>query len=1130
MRKIKRLTKLLSLLLALVILASCGGNSAHISEGTTSEKTTEEETTVLSEETVTESVAKFEIEAQRLSVKEKDIVLSLLFESKDEGLDALIHIDLYEGNVLISQAEASAVEGVSEYVIPCNEERLNGELSITVTASVQGCEKIESLELKMNGGVVQLTADGIRCVVNEMTVEEKANMVVGAQELVKENASGGTYAIHRLGIPSVTLNDGPVGVRYGRSVWYPSVINISSSWDVELAERVGASIGSDALSLGIDIVLAPGMNIQRNILGGRNFEYSSEDPILTAYIAAGYVNGIQSTGAGACIKHYAANNQETFRRTGSSNVTERALREVYLKAFEIVVKEAKPFTVMSSYNKLNGEYTSVDKELIFNILREEFGFDGFVMSDWGAVAGVVDNVNAINDVTMPGSTEFPAQVLAAYEEGTITLETLDTCCYNVLSVVVKSATFLGLEMDKGMDYSMSEEIAANAAADTVVLLKNESSSLPLASGSEVAVFGNGAVKTVYGGEGSSQITARKSVSIMKGIRQSDSLSVYGYSQNPFLDAQPHSASDSSINIEVTEEYAALTAAGASVALIVISRSSAEHSDRSGTKGDYLLNDTEYQMIQRVSTAFHAQGKDVIVVLNTGACIEVESWKDMADAIIWCGYAGQETGRAVEKVLTGEVNPSAKLTASWPVSFDSVPNSEYEAFPGTYLDVNYYEDIYVGYRYYTTFGVDVSYEFGYGLSYTTFEYSDFSIKKNADGTLTATVTVTNTGKVAGREIVQLYVSKPEATLEQASMELAGFGKTSLLAAGESEALTITVAEYALKSYDTENSLWFMDAGTYTFSVGASVNDIRGEMPVDYDERTVLQDVENRCIPDTEFERITKETYSKDTITRKENLALGKTTYSNHSESEIYADSFAVDGSYTTRWSGVGLNGSAHIWQIDLGQTYSIGEIKIIWESIYVPFTILVSNDGVDFTTVDIYAPNESMYNVLNLYGTEARYVRLNASSGNFVSIYELEIYEATEDDVGPGKNDEIKTNLALGKTATSTACENQIHIPANAVDGDYTTRWSSINVGEAWFLVDLGEVTDIGSLMMYLESAYVPYRIEYSTDGQNYSTIYNGATNELFVTIEDLDVSARYIRVYREGEGWFSIYELKVFDK
>lgn len=1068
---------------------------------------------------------RIDLVAHTLTAADSKVTLKLTAQVKEAGLAGTVSLTLEDGDGVIARQSFEAAGGAT-VTFDCPEDRIYGALTVSGTVIASDGEILDEMTLKMKDGLPQLTPDGVRCVVAAMTAEEKAHMVTGVQYTVQPDASGGTYPIDRLGVPSITVNDGPAGVRYGTSVWYPSIINVSSSWDTALAERIGQSIGGDALALGIDIVLGPGMNIQKNVLGGRNFEYSSEDPILTALMVSPYVKGMQSTGAGACIKHFAVNNQESARGSVSANVTERALREIYLKAFGMVVADADPWTVMSSYNCLNGTHTSVNADLLTGILRGEFGFEGFVMSDWGAAGSMADKVNAMNDINMPGNATDPADVLAAYEAGLISDTALDACCYNILTVVVKSPTYLGLEMNTNVSLKEHHTVATEEAAHTMVLLQNENAALPLSDGTSVALFGNGAYKTVYGGAGSGSVNANITVSIYSGIIRASGLSVYDAKNNIFQDCDYHSAEDPSLDIVVTEAYAQEMAEGADVAVIVISRGSAEGVDRYTLKGDFLLNDTERDMINRVSAAFHAKGKQVVVVLNTGSPIEVVSWRDQVDAILWCGYAGQGTGTAVASVLKGKVNPSAKTTITWPVDYTSTPANRY--FPGSGIDVTYYEDIYVGYRYYETFGVEVAYPFGYGLSYTTFAYSDYNLRQNADGTVTAWVTVTNTGRVAGREIVQLYVSKPETSFEQAKLELCGFAKTALLEPGASERVCIRVSVDAIKTYDTAGSRWILDQGDYTYSVGASSADLRFAQTVTLDALTVVQDVENRCEPDTAFDYIRKEDYQvPDDSGTRVNLALNKATWTNYSENESFQPDKAVDGDYISRWSGLGLSSGNHLWQVDLGQTYAIGEICISWESIHVPFVILLSQDGKTFTAYSMFMDDGSGVTSINLYGTEARYIRVDVTRGNAVSIYEFEVYEATEEDIAQGGEAAKRENLALGKTVTATTQE-AAYMKEKAVDGDLTTRWGSLPSGEAWLQVDLGRVCHVDSIQLYLESAWVPWRIEYSVDGETYTTLRSCDTQELIVLLTDLDIDARFIRMWREGENWFSIYEVMVF--
>ena len=1089
------------------------------------EEPTGEETELETEPTPPEMGSRVDLIAHTLTVADGKVTLALTVDVLEEGMTASVKLTLSGADGVISEQSFDG-SGDRTVVFACPADQQNEELTVSGFVTASDGEVLDELTLKLKGGLPRLTLDGVRCVVAAMTPEEKAHMVTGVKEPVKVGASGGTYAIDRLGVPSITVNDGPAGVRYNTSVWYPSVHNLTASWDPALIASVGEAIGKDSLALGIDVVLGPGMNIQKNVLCGRNFEYCSEDPILTAYMSAAYVRGMQSTGAGACLKHYAVNNQETARGSVSANVTERALREIYLKAFGMVVEDADPLTVMSSYNCLNGVHTSVSRDLLTGILREEFGFDGFVMSDWGAQGSMADKVNAGNDVNMPGNETDPADVLEAYRSGVITDAALDACCYHILTVVAQSPTYLGLDMNTRVNVKTHHQLATNTAADTVILLQNTDAALPLPEDTKVAVFGNGSYRTVLGGAGSGSVSANTSVNIIDGIRRASGLTLYNDKNDPFANCADHDVFDPSGDVVVTEAYAAEMAQGADVALIVISRGSAEGADRSNLKGDFFLNDTERDMIDRVSAAFHAKGKHVIVALNMGSPMEVVSWREQVDAILYVGYAGQGTGTALANVLTGEVNPSAKTAMTWPTSYDSTPTVEH--FPGNASDVTYYEDIYVGYRYYATFGVDVAYPFGFGLSYTSFDYSDLSVVKNADGTLTARVSVTNTGDVTGREIVQLYVSKPETLQEQAALELAAFGKTKPLAPGASETLTLTVPVEALMTYDTQNSRWVMDAGTYTLSVGASSADLKESSTVTLSEVVTVADVENRCVPDTALDHITKDTYTvPDSSEKQKNLALNRPTYSNYSENDALTPDRAVDGSYTTRWSGLGLGTGNHIWQVDLGEIYAIGKVRIAWESIHVPFTVLLSDDGKTFTAYKMFIDDGSMTTDINLYGAKARFIRLDISRGNAVSVFEFRAYEATAEDIEAGKNETKRVNMALNRPVTATNREGA-YLKEYAVDGDPTTRWGSLPTGEAWLQVDLGRVCRIDGVELWLESAWVPYRIEYSTDGKHYETLRFCAKDELLVILRDLDIEARYIRMRREGENWFSIYEVAVY--
>lgn len=1121
----KRLTSLLCFLLLLLLLLQAVGCKDKPSPDESGEQSAAQESET-APTTESEPVCALSIRAKRLIVEGGNVTLTLDCTLDGDGSGGTVICTLSDNNGEIAAKSTDAASGELTLSLPCSEGRAQGELTLTVTAADTNGISATPLTLYTKNGLVQLSEDAIDCVVAAMTLDEKAHMVTGTQNVVLPGASGGTYAIDRLGVPSVTVNDGPAGLRYDTTVWYPSVINLSSSWDASLASQIGVAMGKDCLAKSVDVILAPGMNIQKNVLGGRNFEYCSEDPLLTAYVATAYTKSIQSTGVGVSLKHFAANNQETARGSISANVTERALREIYLKAFGMTVRDADPYTIMSSYNLVNGVRTNSSYDLLTTYLREECGFEGLVMSDWGAGGTIAQKVNAGNDLNMPGDAADPDAVIAAANDGTIHMQMLDQACANILGVVVRCPAFTEIERGGRIDYTGHGDLAAEVAAQTMVLLQNDDGTLPMTEQKTLAVFGNGAFATVYGGSGSGQVNARKPVSIAEGLNKSSVFDVYQYASHPFRAAKEHNALDPTVDIPVSAEYAAECAQNADAAVIILSRGSSEGADRMDIAGDFSLNTTEAEMIERVSQAFHAKGKRVVVLLNTGSPIEMLSWQDTVDAVLWTGYAGERIGTAVAEVLCGNVNPCAKTTITWPKDCFSTPAGKY--FPGTFTDTVYYEDIYVGYRYYTTFGVDVAYPFGYGLSYTAFTYSDFDVQKQADGSLKASCTVTNSGSVAGREIVQIYVTKPEGLMEHATLELAGFAKTAALAPGQSETVRITITTDALESYDEGGSRYIIDGGSYTFSLAASAADIKDTKTLTLDP-AVVRDVTSIAAPDTEFDYIRKATYEPPVYQEpKENLALGKPTADNGHESDALASQYAVDGIPSTRWSGLGCTGSAHMFTLDLQEVYEIGEIEISWESLSVPFTVTVSEDGKTFRQMGVYTRDEATGEcIFNLYGQRARYIKLSIPKGNFVSIYELKVHPATEEDKANRPEQQIKENLALNKPVTATNHEGA-YLASYAVDGDMETRWGSLPSGQAWLQVDLGAVTHVRALTLILESAWVPYRIEISSDGESYQTVHQGKADEVFVTLTDLDLDARYVRLWREGENWFSIIELEIY--
>jgi beta-glucosidase len=692
-------------------------------------------------------------------------------------------------------------------------------------------------------------------------------------------AAGRTHAIPRLGIPALTLSDGPAGVRIdpirGKdstktyyATAFPVATLLASTWDTTMVRRVGVAFGSEVRDFGIDVLLAPGMNIHRNPLGGRNFEYYSEDPVVTGNIAAALVNGVESNGVGTSIKHFAANEQEFNRMQLNSKVSERALREIYLRGFQLAVKKSQPWTVMSSYNKINGTYTSQSPDLLTTLLRQEWGFKGLVMTDWYGGQDAVAQLKAGNDLLEPGTLVQYNAVTEALKSGQLTPAQLDVNVTRVLELVMKSPTF------KGYKYSSRPALQANAAvarlgaAEGMVLLRNQGAALPLAAGRKVALFGNTSYNLIAGGTGSGDVNRAYTISIAQGLAKAGFVADPALSQlySQYVKAEkakitkPKGLLDPApVIAEMPLEAAQLTpaVAAADVAIVTIGRSAGEGGDRQ-VKDDFTLTTAEQALLKQVSTAFHAQNKKVIVVLNVGGVTEVASWRDQADAILLAWQPGQEGGHAIADVLSGKVNPSGKLATTFPVSYADVPFSG--NFPGKLLDASakggfmgapsentYEEGIYVGYRYYNTFKVKPAYEFGYGLSYTTFKYGPLTVVRSPNNDITARVSVTNAGKVAGKEVVQLYVSAPKGQLEKPESELKAFAKTNLLQPGQSQTFTFKLTAADLASFNTATSSWVADAGTYTMKVGASSQAIKGQMALQLPKAVVTEKSRPLLVP-------------------------------------------------------------------------------------------------------------------------------------------------------------------------------------------------------------------------------------------------------------------------------------------
>lgn len=759
-----------------------------------------------------------------------------------------------------------------------------------------------------NKALPQLGKNSVKHVVAAMTLEEKAKLVVGngfhmpglstgpvigqTQDKVA-GAAGTTFAIARLGIPSIVVADGPAGLRIdstrnkGSSKTYyatafPVATLLASTWDTALVKKVGVAFGSEVHDYGVDILLAPALNIHRNPLGGRNFEYYSEDPLLAGSMTSAIVNGMQSNGIGTSIKHFAANNQETNRNTVNTIVSERALREIYLKGFEIAVKQSRPWTVMSSYNKINGTYASEEYDLLTTILRKEWGFKGLVMTDWFGGKDPVAQMKAGNDLLMPGTQAQAQRIIDAVSHDSLNIAVLNENVERILNIILMSPTFKGYKHSDKPDLKKDAEVSRMAAEEGMVLLKNEGDVLPLKSANKVAVFGNTSYDIIAGGTGSGSVNKAYTISLLQGLSNAgyhtDADLEKAYRSYLQSEGQKHPkktmiqefmnpsapiaefVADNSLITEKANEN--------DIAIITIGRNAGEGRDRK-VDNDFNLSDTERILIKNVADAFHSKGKKVVVVLNIGGVIEVASWRDQADAILLAWQPGLEAGNAIANILSGKVNPSGKLATTFPVAYNDVPSKNFpgKEFPaqatGTGFfrqmpaEVSYDEGIFVGYRYYNTFNVKPAYEFGYGTSYTNFLYSNLKLRASTfANSITATVIVTNSGKVAGKEVVQLYISAPAGKLDKPAIELKGFAKTNLLQPGASQALSFTINAADLASFNTGSSSWIADAGKYQVEIGASSLNIKQTASFQLSKDLMVEKVNKVLVPQVQLTELKK----------------------------------------------------------------------------------------------------------------------------------------------------------------------------------------------------------------------------------------------------------------------------------
>ena len=731
----------------------------------------------------------------------------------------------------------------------------------------------------------QLRADNIDEVLQAMTLEEKAkllvggannffgsNAVVGGEADLVAGAAGTSPAIPRLGIPATVLTDGPAGVRIDPirkgtdKTYYATAFPIgsclASTWNTELVGQVGQAIGNETKEYRCDDILGPGMNLHRNPLCGRNFEYYSEDPLLTGRIAAAYINGVQKEGVGVSAKHFAVNSQETDRTSVDERVSQRAAREIYLRGFEIAVRESNPWTIMASYNKINGQFSMGNHDLLTKILRDDWGYKGIVMTDWiGIREGLptITEVQAGNDLMEPGQPAQVQEIIEGVKSGKLNIADVNRNVRRMLEYIVKTPSFRKYPASNNPDFKTHAAITRQSANEGIVMLKNNGT-LPWKSGTikTVALFGENSYDFLSGGTGSGCVHPPYVVDMLQGLKNA------GIKSSPTLtdiyrkyieyakvkfQAERHPAKWFQMEMMGQQKYPEIAIApiainkeveAADAAIITIGRQAGEGIDRD-IDTEFNLIPEERALIMDVCNAFHAAGKPVIVIINSGSVIETASWSGYPDAIFCAWQPGMEGGNSIADLLTGKVNPSGKLTMTWPIA--ATDHASTKNFPGSLDDysfkmmvgsnrpipghayTNHEEDIYVGYRFFDTFNRQVAYPFGYGLSYTTFEFSKPAIKAKGKDAVEVNITIKNTGAVSGKEVAQVYVQAPNGKLEKPVQELKAFAKTRELQPGESQTLQMKIPVRDLASFDEAGSQWITEAGTYTFRIGSSSRDIK-----------------------------------------------------------------------------------------------------------------------------------------------------------------------------------------------------------------------------------------------------------------------------------------------------------------
>lgn len=712
-------------------------------------------------------------------------------------------------------------------------------------------------------------------IISKMTLEEKASLCVGKDYWNSEN-------IERLNIPSIKMSDGPHGLRVQRengdnlgvnksevAICYPSSATIANSWDKNVAYKFGKTLGEEAKSENVNIVLGPGVNIKRSPLGGRNFEYFSEDPYLTGIMATQYVKGLQSNNVGACVKHFAVNNQENRRRTVNVVVDERTLREIYLKAFEMIVKEANPWSVMSAYNKLNGKYCT-ENEVLLNILKKEWNFDGIVITDWGAENDRVKGLLAGNELEMPGGRgNGKEEIIQAVKEGKVSEEYLNEIVDRILNIAFKCKV-----IEHNYNKEEHHEIAMKLAQESIVLLKNENNILPI-NKRKIALIGDMAKNPRYQGAGSSTINPYKVENAYDCFIQNEIEVDYAKGYNRIETDEDKELINQAVEVAKNKDVVILF-------LGLTENYESEGMDRTNLE----IPKNQIKLIESI----YSVNQNIIVVLSNGAPITME-WKDKAKAII-TGYLGGESGaKAMVNCILGKVNPSGKLAETYPIKLEDTPC--FNNFPGTEVSVEYKEAIYVGYRYYDKNNIKVLYPFGYGLSYTTFEYSNLNVKNNI-----VSFKIKNTGKVKGKEIAQVYVSQCNPTIFKPLKELKGFEKVELEPDEEKE-VNIILDDSAFQYYNVQNKKWEIESGEYKILVGKSCESIELECKIHIDSKDekpeadfpeVYRNGKIQNVTDEDFEKLLgqkipdryiklEDISEENTLEQIKNTKVGKVIYEN-----------------------------------------------------------------------------------------------------------------------------------------------------------------------------------------------------------------------------------------------------------